>query len=154
MSWVSKKSWQQWPEKHRGWHQVRGLHNCRHSVNKHCQSSSIYSSIVSRTDFERELVGFVPGSLRPVILADYVDTEDVIFIVADLIQTGPANLCQEKVGNTCLWSIVLIISRSTRLAVLSLMISARTSLYIPKIYLFKLFQCLFSWTSKFIYSSV
>ena len=63
---------------------------------------SSYLSIVFRSDFERELFGFVPGSLQPLILADYVDNEDVIFIVADLIQTGPANLCQKKVGEECL----------------------------------------------------
>ena len=31
-----------------------------------------------------------------------MDNEDVIFIVADLIQTGPANLCQKKVGECLL----------------------------------------------------
>ena len=70
------------------------------------KSKSFNPSIISRSDFERELFGFVRGSLRPLILADYADTENVIFIVADLLQTGPADLCLKKVSE-CLLVFVI-----------------------------------------------
>ena len=70
------------------------------------KSNSFYASIISRSDFERELFGFVRGSLRPLILADYADTENVIFVVADLLQTGPAELCLKKVSE-CLLVFVI-----------------------------------------------
>ena len=71
---------------------------------KHRQgrANPFHYSFISRSDFERELFGFVRGSLRPLILADYADTENVIFIVADLLQTGPAELCLKKVSECLL----------------------------------------------------